>query len=144
MRYLLVDAHSVIFAWPELRALHTRRSALARDELIRRLTQFQDAGEDRVIAVFDGKGATHTGSSEDGGIQIFYSSSHQTADSIIERLVAKYGTVHDLTAVTDDLAEQQTVITFGGLTVSVATFIEWYERSERDLVRRLKKLRISR
>ena len=144
MRYLLVDAHSVIFAWPELRALQARRPALARDALVKRLTQFQDEGEYRVIAVFDGKGATHSGSSDEGGIQIFYSSSHQTADSIIERLVAKYGKTHDLTVVTDDLLEQQTVISFGALTVSVATFIEWHERSEAELKRRLKKMRLSR
>ena len=33
MRYTLVDGHSVIFAWPELRKLHTRRTELARGEL---------------------------------------------------------------------------------------------------------------
>jgi uncharacterized protein len=34
-RYLIVDGHSVIFAWPELRKLHARRSSLAREALIK-------------------------------------------------------------------------------------------------------------
>ena len=29
MRYLIVDGHSVIFAWPELRKLHNRRTEIA-------------------------------------------------------------------------------------------------------------------
>ena len=36
-RYLIVDGHSVIFAWPELRQLQERRSSLAREALIKRL-----------------------------------------------------------------------------------------------------------
>ena len=56
MRYLIVDGHSVIFAWPELRALHSRRTGAARDELVRRLTQYQDSSGVRVVVVFDGRG----------------------------------------------------------------------------------------
>ena len=41
-RYLIVDGHSVIFAWPELRKLHARRSSLAREALIKRLRDYQD------------------------------------------------------------------------------------------------------
>jgi len=34
-RYMIVDDHSIIFAWPELRKLHARRSSLAREALIK-------------------------------------------------------------------------------------------------------------
>ena len=54
MRYLIVDGHSVIFAWPELRLQHGRRTGAARDELVRQLTAYQDASGIRVVAVFDG------------------------------------------------------------------------------------------
>lgn len=57
MRILLVDAHSIIFAWPELRKLHARKMMLARDELTRLLTAYQDSTGIKVVAVFDGKGA---------------------------------------------------------------------------------------
>jgi predicted RNA-binding protein with PIN domain len=97
MRYLIVDGHSVIFAWPELRRLHTRRTALARDELVKILTEYQDASGVRVVAVFDGKGLKPNEDSTPGGIQVFYSATGQTADAIVERLVAKYGEQHEIT-----------------------------------------------
>ena len=56
-RYLIVDGHSVIFAWPELRKLQERRSSVAREALIKRLRDYQDWTGMRVVVVFDGKGA---------------------------------------------------------------------------------------
>ena len=144
MRYLLVDAHSVIFAWPELHALHRQRNALARGELVKRLTSYQDATGQKVVAVFDGKGTKSSEASEAGGIQIFYSSAQHTADSIIERLVAKYAAEHEMMVVTNDALEQQTVVTFGGIAISVDTFRRWMEEAERDISRRLQKLRRTR
>ena len=55
-RYLIVDGHSVIFAWPELRGLQARRSSLARESLIKQLRDYQDWTGVRVVVVFDGKG----------------------------------------------------------------------------------------
>jgi predicted RNA-binding protein with PIN domain len=80
MRILIVDGHSIIFAWPELRKLHGRRTALARDELVKQLTAYQDASGVRVVAVFDGKGVKSNEATVPGGIQVFYSASGQTAD----------------------------------------------------------------
>jgi hypothetical protein len=142
MRYLLVDAHSVIFAWPELRSLHSRRNSLARDELVKRLTHFQDVSEYHVIAVFDGQGRKNSASSDAAGIQVFYSSAHSTADAIIERLAAKYGATHDLTVVTNDQLEQQTVSTFGSLAISVETFLHWILEADRDFQKEVRKRRL--
>ena len=141
MRYLLVDAHSVIFAWPELRALHNRRTSLARDELVKRLTSYQDVSNYRVIAVFDGQGSKNSDSSEPAGIQTFYSSARSTADSIIERLVAKYGSHYDMTVVTNDRMEQQTATTFGAFTISVEMFLQWIQEADKGIQKELKKLR---
>ena len=141
MRYLIVDGHSVIFAWPELRRLHRRRTALARDELVKILTEYQDASGVRVVAVFDGKGAETSDDSAPGGIQIFYSSSSQTADEIIERLVAKYAAKHEITVATSDLLEQQTVSTFGAVPISAELLREFVDEAGRDLARRLKQHR---
>ncbi len=83
MRYLLVDAHSVIFSWPELHALHQRNGLVAREELTRKLTAYQDATGVRVVVVFDGKGARSNSETMPGGIQVFYSGGGKTADCII-------------------------------------------------------------
>jgi len=141
MRYLIVDGHSVIFTWPELRKLHTRRTALARDELVKILTEYQDASGVRVVAVFDGKGSAANEASAPGGIQIFYSADGQTADSIVERLVAKYASQHEITVATSDFMEQTTVTSFGALVVSAEGLRDWLEEARRDLDRQIKALK---
>ena len=117
-QYLIVDGHSVIFAWPDLRALHRRRSALARDTLVARLRQYQDWTGVRVAVVFDGKGTAVNVSSDPGEIQIFYSREGQTADSIIERLASKYAPRFKLVVATSDVLEQETATACGAECIS--------------------------
>src|SRR4029450_10458609 len=107
LRYLIVDGHSIIFAWPDLRRLHERRSSLAREALSKRLRNYQDRTDVQVVIVFDGKGATVSTISNPGDVQIFYSRSGQTADAIIERLATKYADRFDLTVGTCDSRERQ-------------------------------------
>lgn len=120
--YLIVDGHSVIFAWPELRQLHQRRSSLARDQLVKQLRDYQDWTGVHVVVVFDGKGAVVGTIADPGEIQIFYSRDGQTADSIVERLASKYSQNFRLLVVTDDYLEQETVGASGAECVSTAAF----------------------
>ena len=144
MRFLLVDAHSVIFSWPELYAVHRRHMEAARERLIQLLTAYQDSTGARVVVVFDGKGAKASQHTPAGGIQIFYSGGKGTADQIIERLVAKYAQVHDITVATNDRLEQQTAITFGGFVISVEALLAQMDAANADTARRIKKHRATR
>src|ERR671924_1860821 len=101
-RYLLVDGHSIIFAWPELRKLHARRSSLAREALIKQLRNYQDWTGVRVVVVFDGKGKKVDVTSDPADVQIFYSRSGQSADAVIERLASNYGKRYELLVATSD------------------------------------------
>ncbi len=141
MRVLIVDGHSVIFAWPEIRAMHARRTALARDAVIKALTEYQDNSGVHVVAVFDGKGERANEATEPGGIQVFYSGADQTADDIIERLVAKYGGLHEITVVTSDRLEQMTVNTFGASWVPAEGLPGLLDEARQSLERELRKLR---
>lgn len=113
LNYLLVDGHSVIFAWPELRALHERRTSLAREALIKKLRDYQDWTGVRVVVVFDGTGPGISESAEPGEVQIFYSRAGQTADAIIERLASKYAPRFRILVATSDYVEQETVSASG-------------------------------
>ena len=117
-RYLIVDGHSVIFAWPELTKLHRRRSAAARERLIKCLRDYQDWTGVRVVVVFDGNGSGVSNSADPGDIQIFYSGRGQTADSIVERLASKYASKFDVTVATSDTLERETVTASGAETIS--------------------------
>jgi len=116
--YLIVDGHSVIFAWPELRVLHGRRTSLARDALVRRLRDYQDWTGVRTVVVFDGKGSGVGAEAEPGEIQIFYSRAGQTADTIVERLASKYATHFRLLVATSDNLEQETASACGAECIS--------------------------
>jgi hypothetical protein len=116
--YLIVDGHSVIFAWPELRELHQRRTSLARDALVRKLRDYQDWTGVRAIVVFDGRGEAVDASAEPGEIQIFYSRAGQTADSVVERLASKYGSQYRLLVATSDYLEQETASACGADCIS--------------------------
>jgi hypothetical protein len=117
-RYLIVDGHSVIFAWPDLRRLHQRQTSLAREELIKRLRQYQDWTGVHVVVVFDGKGTDVTSQSDPHDIQIFYSRAGQTADTIVERLAGKYAARFRLTIATSDNLERETAAAFGAECIS--------------------------
>jgi predicted RNA-binding protein with PIN domain len=118
VRYLIVDGHSVIFAWPELRKLHARRSSLAREALLKQLRDYQDWTGVRVVAVFDGKGKKVDAISDPAEVQVFYSRSGQSADAIIERLASKYGKQFELTVATSDSMEAETVHACGAESIS--------------------------
>ncbi len=112
--------------------------------LIQWLTGYQDATGVRVVVVFDGKGAKVSEEKLPGGIQVFYSGAKGTADQIIERLVAKYAQEYDITVVTNDLLEQQTVVTFGGFAISVGSFLLQLDEGAADVARRIRQLRRKR
>ena len=117
-RYLIVDGHSVIFAWPELRRLHARRSSLAREALIKSLRDYQDWTGVRVVVVFDGKGRNIEATSGPADVQVFYSRTGQTADAIIERLASKYAKRFELFVATSDSKEGETVEACGAEWIS--------------------------
>ena len=116
--YLIVDGHSVIFAWPELRKLHARRTSLAREALIKQLRDYQDWTGVRVVVVFDGKGRKVEATSGPAEVQVFYSRTGQTADAIIERLASKYAKRFELMVATSDSMEGETVEACGAEWIS--------------------------
>jgi predicted RNA-binding protein with PIN domain len=141
---LIVDGHSIIFAWPDLRELHSRPASRvsAREMLLRRLVNYQDTRGVRVVVVFDGQGDKATDDSAGGpGVQVFYAARGQTADAIIERLVASYAETYDITVATCDSLERQTVITLGGSTIDADRLARMLEETDEDLRNQLEKLR---
>ena len=141
--FLLVDAHNVIFAHPDLAARHGRNPAAAREELVRLLERHQDASGTRVVVVFDGGTGSRTDAalSRPAGVQIFYPQAGQTADAIIERLVLKYAATHRLTVATNDNLIRTAAVAAGALTMDSETLFAEIQRAESDLSSTLEKLR---
>jgi predicted RNA-binding protein with PIN domain len=131
-RYLVVDGHSVIFSWPDLRALHDRNRAAARKALAENLRRLHDTTFWRVTLVLDGKlgAVVPTGPTRNHAMVVCYGTEDQTADSIIERLVAASGVAGDILVVTADEVEKRTVESLGATAVSPEWLRQEMERSE--------------
>lgn len=130
VRYLVIDGHSVIFAWPDLRALHNQNRAAARKLLADRLQHLHDTTLWRVTLVLDGKLGTAipANTRKPTDMVISYASADQTADSIIERLVAGSGVAKQILVVTADEAERRTVESLGAEVSSPSWLREELER----------------
>jgi hypothetical protein len=139
-RVLIVDGHSIIFAWPELRQLHEENTASAREALMQWLTQYQDASDYKVVLVFDGRGARAASEKAPQGIQVFYSDANRTADDLVERLVAKYAEVYDITVATRDNLERQTVVSLGAFCIDADQLQDRMDAGRRDVRRHISKL----
>ncbi|MEM9016480.1 MAG: NYN domain-containing protein [Verrucomicrobiota bacterium] len=128
--FLLVDGSNILHAWPELSRLRLKNPAAARDELVKRLEEFQDWSDYRVVAVFDGRGEVTQQDREGRGIQVFYTSDSKTADDVIEQLAVKYASKFEITVATNDRAEQDMVVSTGGHAISAEQLGDWLARAK--------------
>jgi len=138
-RFLLVDGHSMIFAWDELRRLHEQRMKLAREALCQRLQTYQDVTGERVVVVFDGNQQSGAVERRADEIQILYSKQHGSADEILEKLACKYATEHDLTVASRDRAVLDMVSSFGANPISAKGLADLLETAEARFRARLGK-----
>jgi len=141
-RYLVVDGHSVIFAWLDLRALHDRNRAAARKALAERLQHLHDTTPWRVTLILDGKLGTvvATASRKPTDMVISYATADQTADSIIERLVAASGVAPEILVITADEAERRIVESLGAAVASPSWLREELEREGTSFASDLEKV----
>jgi hypothetical protein len=132
---ILVDGYSLLHNWPELAAGRPRHSATARDELIQRLTLYQDAIGTPITIFFDGAGApSGTPAAESTSkVEVIYARAGQTADDLIERVAHRFTGYGEVLAVTDDFAERETVLSLGGMASSCRNFIQTVENALAEL-----------
>ena len=133
---ILVDGYSLLHSWPELAPGRPRHSAAARDELIRVLTLYRDTIQTPITIFFDGsspkiEGPSITTSTPE--LEILFSRSGQTADQMIERAAHRFQPYGEVLAVTDDVAERETVINLGGLASSCWNFVQTVQNALVDL-----------
>lgn len=137
--YLIIDGHSVIHAWPDLRKLHlaAARRHLAREELLKHMRHLQDMTGERVVVVFDGSRTATSEEREKDGLQIFYADAGTTADGIVERLAAKYAATHRIRVTTADGMVRDSVQASGAEWLSPDALLGECDRAEAEMRRRI-------
>ena len=133
---ILVDGYSLLHGWPELAPGKARHTAAARDELIHVLTLYRDAVGTPITVFFDGSGGRGGGRPQKhpaSEVEVLYSRAGQTADDLIERAAYRFKSYGEVLAVSDDVAERETVIAMGGTASSCLNFIRMIEQALAEL-----------
>jgi predicted RNA-binding protein with PIN domain len=138
--YLVVDGHSVIFQRADLRTLHARNTRQARLQLETELGRLHDTGSWLVTLVFDGRQGSRDRATP-GTMVVIYSQEGQTADSIIERLVASAPDPTQVHVVTADHAEALTVEAHGAMVHSPLWLDGLLRETESDFQQTLARVR---
>lgn len=142
--YLLVDGYNIIYAWEDLRALAREGLHIAREALIRLLTDYQGYHQCNLILVFDAYKVT--GGEErvekQGGIYLVYTREAEIADVYIERVTAKLGPNRHVRVATSDGLEQLIVLGKGALRVPASAFRREVDQSIGEVRAFLEKLQV--
>ena len=125
-KILLVDGHSAIFAIPEFAGLHRGPGRfVARLELVKWLQRFADVSDWNVVVVFDGKQAERgIEGGKDEGVLVMYSRAGETADTVIERLAARFGSKDQVRVASNDRMVLTTVAAFGAEGMGIGGLVE--------------------
>ena len=134
-RWIIVDGYSLLYRLaPDQRA---PRGDTERHRLIVWLSKTAPLLAERVTIVFDGRGHQADTPYEPNPVEVVYSPSHQTADTVIERMVCSAPHPNEIMVVTSDLAERHTVEAAGAMTMGCGDFLEECRRAEDQLTRSL-------
>ena len=121
--WLIIDGYNLLHVDTELKALLARDLQLARHRLVRAIENAAHLMAPQTTIVFDGREQGQDDALTSKHLEIFYSSGKQTADTVIERLVAKYANPEKILVVTSDRAEAHAVLSDGAQVMSSQEFM---------------------
>jgi predicted RNA-binding protein with PIN domain len=135
-RWIIIDGYSLLHHDAKFAAAGPRGMAAAREKLIGRLGSAGAALAERITVVFDGAGYIgQRGPQAPSPIEVVFSSSAETADSIIERLAHTASRPDEVLVVTSDRAERETVEAAGVPTMNCTDFLIQLDAAEKALHR---------
>ena len=135
-RWIIIDGYSLLHHDPQFAAAGPRAMQTAREQLIVRLGATGNALAERITVIFDGAGFVgerHT--PPPAPIEVIYSDTAQTADTVIERLAHDATRPEEILVVTSDRAERETVDAAGAATVGCTDFLHRLATAENALRR---------
>jgi predicted RNA-binding protein with PIN domain len=128
--WLLIDGYSLLHRDPVLAARLSRDLPGARRHLVRRLSAVAGGLAEKTTIVFDGRAGGSPEEAGDAGLEVLFSPPHQTADTVIERLVGRAAEPGAISVVTADRGEQETVSAAGARVISCAQFLDLCREQE--------------
>ena len=122
--WLIIDGYNLLHVVDELKALLRSDLGLARHRLVRMIegTGLRMAAQTTIV--FDGKESGQDAALTSKHLEIYFSPGKHTADTIIERLVAKFPNPGKILVVTSDRAEADAVLSDGAQVMSSQEFMD--------------------
>lgn len=134
-RWIIVDGYSLLYRINP--GSHVSRGDLQRSRLTSWLDKAAPFLAERITIVFDGRGPAAETPKEISTLEVVYSPAHQTADTVIERLVCSAPNRNEIMVITSDRAERHNVEAAGAVTMSCGDFLELCRRATSQLERHL-------
>lgn len=125
MKIIFVDGYNVINSWPNLKTAKNENLQGGRQKLIDILHNYGAYNNCRVIIVFDAHkviGNLEKKEVINSNLSIVFTKDGETADAYIEREVHNMGRKYEVSVVTSDSLEQQTIFQRGAVRVSSLEF----------------------
>jgi len=137
---LMVDGYNIIHAWDDLKKIAAQNLQQSRDYLVRILTDFALSHNKKVIVVFDGKKASHwTEQLPCPNLKVIFTSSENSADTEIERIVYNSSCKEKILVATSDRTEQLMVARMGARYINTGQFYNFIEDSQEILRQKIKR-----
>ncbi len=131
--WLLIDGYSLLHRIEGRGTARRRLNGLARDHLVRDLEELGGGLADRITVVFDGTGKGTETEAGRSAVEVVFSPGHQTADTVIERLVNDAPDPGGILVVTSDRAERETVGAAGANSMGCGDFLSLCEQQRHAL-----------
>ncbi|MGL5244635.1 MAG: NYN domain-containing protein [Sarcina sp.] len=124
MKVIFVDGYNVINSWPNLKVVKKYSYESARKKLIDILENYASFDSCKIYIVFDAHKVSGNLEKKDinGEIIVVFTRDGETADAYIERMVNDIGRKVEVTVVTSDWLEQQTIFQRGAVRMSSLEF----------------------
>lgn len=134
--WLIIDGYNLLHVVDELKALLNSDIQLARHRLVRLIEGTAHRMAPQTSIIFDGREAGQDKALTSKHLEIYYSPGKHTADTIIERLVAKFPNPGKILVVTSDRAESDTVLSDGAQVMSSQEFFAQCQVDSRKTIQK--------
>ena len=123
-RWLIIDGYSLLHNDPAFAGVGARGMAAAREQLVTRLSSAGRTLAERITVVFDGGGFVGQRLPQaPSPVEVLFSTSSETADTIIERLAHSAARAGEILVITSDRAERVTVDAAGAQSMGCTDFL---------------------
>lgn len=136
-QWLIIDGNNLLHADPALARLVKSNFALARNDCVRRLEGLLGLMANRITVIFDGTIGGRQSGFESSAVEVQFTSSEASADSVIERLSSEADTPSAVLVISSDRLERHSVEASGVRSLSCRSFLEEVARAQFDLHARL-------